>query len=230
MYNYQIPLLGDSHQDALQSRIDQSFGFRDQVNGTFGLQSTRGSSPSVFNFVDTTDLLGLHASVQWSHRFGQRLFLYPGYQYSRMRTRVRPWFENRENVSGMAGITGNDQDPANWGPPSLSFASGLAGLSDGNGADTRTQTSEPSVSMLWIHGRHNVTVGSDFRRQEFNYFSEQNPRGSFVFTGAATAQGGNTTSGTGSDFADFLLGVPDTSALAYGNADKYFREMFTTNM
>ena len=30
--------------------------------------------------------------------------------------------------------------------------------------------------------------------------------------------------GTGSDFADFLLGVPDTSAIAFGNADKYFRE------
>ena len=29
--------------------------------------------------------------------------------------------------------------------------------------------------------------------------------------------------GTGSDFADFLLGVPDTSSIAFGNADKYFR-------
>ena len=27
----------------------------------------------------------------------------------------------------------------------------------------------------------------------------------------------------GNDFADFLLGVPDTSAIAFGNADKYFR-------
>ncbi len=28
---------------------------------------------------------------------------------------------------------------------------------------------------------------------------------------------------TGYDFADFLLGVPDTSSIAYGNADKYLR-------
>ena len=28
----------------------------------------------------------------------------------------------------------------------------------------------------------------------------------------------------GSDFADFLLGIPDTSSIAFGNADKYFRE------
>ncbi|HEX4006393.1 MAG TPA: carboxypeptidase-like regulatory domain-containing protein [Acidobacteriaceae bacterium] len=224
LYNYQVPLVGDSHQDALQARVDQSIGFRNQINGRFGLQSTRGSSPNIFNFVDTTDGLGVNTSVQGSHRFGQRLFLYPGYAYSRMRTRVTPWFENRENVSGLAGITGNDQDPANWGPPALSFSSGIAGLSDGNSADTRSQTNNPSLSLLWIHGRHNVTIGSDYRREEFNYLSQQNPRGAFVFTGAATAAGGSTVSGSGSDFADFLLGIPDTSAIAYGNADKYFRE------
>ncbi len=28
----------------------------------------------------------------------------------------------------------------------------------------------------------------------------------------------------GADFADFLLGTPDTSSIAFGNADKYFRE------
>ncbi len=32
--------------------------------------------------------------------------------------------------------------------------------------------------------------------------------------------------GSGSDVADFLLGVPDAATLAYGNADKYFRGWF----
>lgn len=36
---------------------------------------------------------------------------------------------------------------------------------------------------------------------------------------------GDTRGGSiGSDLADFLLGVPDTSQIAYGNADKYFRQ------
>jgi trimeric autotransporter adhesin len=224
LYNYQVPLLSDSHQDALLSRVDQSLGFRNQINGKFSLQSTRSSSPNVFNFVDTTDLLGLNSSVQWSHRFGQNLFIYPGYQFSRMRTRITPWFENRENVSGLAGITGNDQDPADWGPPGLTFSSGIAGLSDALGANTRNQTSTPSISALWIHGLHNITFGSDFRREEFNYLSQQNPRGAFTFTGAATQGSVNGTPTGGFDFADFLLGIPDTSSIAYGNADKYFRE------
>ena len=50
-----------------------------------------------------------------------------------------------------------------------------------------------------------------------------------MFTGAATQAGGSSSSGgasttTGSDFADFLLGIPDTSAISFGNADKYFRQ------
>ncbi|HEV2280250.1 MAG TPA: carboxypeptidase-like regulatory domain-containing protein [Acidobacteriaceae bacterium] len=220
LYNYQAPLVGDQHQDGVQARLDQSLGFRDQFNGRFALQSTRSSNPNIFGFVDATDLLGINTSVQWSHRFGQRFFLTGSYQFSRLRTRVAPWFAHRENVSARAGISGNDQDPADWGPPALSFSSGVAGLSDQNSADTRTETNAPSLSALWVHGRHNITLGSDFHREEFNYRSQQDPRGSFGFTGAATAAPG----GRGSDLADFLLGVPDTSSIAYGNADKYFRE------
>ena len=70
-----------------------------------------------------------------------------------------------------------------------------------------------------------MTYGGDFRRQEFNQLSQQNPRGAFTFTGAATSTmvNGIQTPGTGSAFADFLIGVPDASSLAFGNADKYFR-------
>ncbi len=103
--------------------------------------------------------------------------------------------------------------PVNWGPPSLSFSSGIAGLTDGLPASNHNQTSAISDSTLWIRGHHNFAAGADFRKQQFNYLSQQNPRGSFDFTGAAT----------GSDFTDFLLGVPDTANIAFGNADKYFR-------
>lgn len=101
----------------------------------------------------------------------------------------------------------------NWGPPSLTFSSGISGLSDGQAAFNRNQTSAISYSLFWFHSPHNVTFGADYRRQQHNDLGQQNARGSFTFTGAAA----------GSDFADFLLGVPDTSAIAFGNADKYFR-------
>ncbi|MGA8597917.1 MAG: carboxypeptidase regulatory-like domain-containing protein, partial [Bryobacteraceae bacterium] len=212
-YNYEIPLASPTHQDALQTRFNKAFNFKDQIYGSFAFQSTRTDSPNLFGFLDTTDLLGINTTLHWSHRFGQRLFMNVGYQFSRLSDRLTPYFENRENVSGLAGISGNNQEPVNWGPPSLTFSSGIAGLSDGLPSFNRNQTGALSYSMLWSHSGHNIAFGGDYRRQEFNYLSQQNPRGAFTFTGVP-----------GSDFASFLLGIPDTSSIAFGNADKYFRD------
>jgi hypothetical protein len=78
---------------------------------------------------------------------------------------------------------------------------------------------------MWLKRPHNITMGGDVRRIQLNLLSQQDARGSFGFTGAATqaTASGVGVAGTGSDFADFLLGTPDTSSIAFGNADKYFR-------
>ncbi|HYL38448.1 MAG TPA: carboxypeptidase regulatory-like domain-containing protein [Bryobacteraceae bacterium] len=212
-YNYQIPIISNTHQDSLQTRVNKTIGRKNQVSGTFALQSTRSDTPNLFGFLDTTGSLGLNANANWRHNFSPRFFTNLGYQFTRFATRLTPFFENRENVSFDAGITGNNQEAVNWGPPSLSFAGGISGLSDGVPSFTRNQTSAVSADNLWARARHNISFGGDFKRQEFNILSQQNPRGTFNFTGAAA----------GSDFAGFLLGVPDTSAIAFGNADKYFR-------
>lgn len=213
-YNFQVPLLNPTHQDALQTRASKTLGRNNQVFGQFSFQRTREDDPDLFGFLDKRNLQGINSGVNWTHRFSQRLFFNLGFQYSRLSTRVTPFFANRANVSGDAGIQGNNQDPANWGPPALNFSSGLAGLSDAQSAFNRSQTSGVSASMLLTHGAHNVAFGGDVRRQQFNYLSQQDPRGTFTFTGSET----------GSDFADFLLGTPRTSSIAFGNADKYFRQ------
>ncbi len=95
------------------------------------------------------------------------------------------------------------------------------GLSDANSAFNRNRTDAFSYSLEWSHFRHNLTGGFDFRRQQFNYLSQANPQGMLTFTG---------TEAGGSDFANFLLGLPDASAIAFGNTsnggnpDKYLRQ------
>jgi outer membrane receptor protein involved in Fe transport len=212
-YNYQIPIVDIVHQDALQSRLNKTFNNKNQLYGNLAFQSLRTDSPNLFGFLDTTDTTGIDASINWQHTLRPHLYGNLGYEFSRLAVRTTAFFENRSNVSGEAGISGNGQDAMNWGPPSLVFASGIAPLSDAQASFNRNQTSALSYSMLWIRGRHNIAFGGDFRRRQFNYLAQQDPRGTFTFTGAAT----------GFDFADFLLGIPDTSSIAFGNADKYFR-------
>src|SRR5207302_180597 len=77
-------------------------------------------------------------------------------------TRVTPYFANRTNVSGNAGITGNDQEPASWGPPTFLFAS-VSGLADALPNFNRTRTHGGGAELYWRRSPHNVTAGGDFR-------------------------------------------------------------------
>lgn len=229
-YNYETEILSHNHSDALQSRLDKTLGRRDQVYGGFGFQSMRANAANLFHYIDTTDTLGIDTHASWSHWYNHRIFSVLGYEFTRQRTLLRPEFENRENISGEAGITGNDQNPQNWGPPALNFSSGIEALSDANSEFNRNRTDAFSLKLSTTRRRHTITVGGDYREQEFNEFTESNPRGTFGFTGAATAAPGSAgassgaVSTSGSDLADFLLGIPDTSALAFGNPEKYFRQ------
>ncbi|WP_051670762.1 carboxypeptidase regulatory-like domain-containing protein [Bryobacter aggregatus] len=209
-YNFQTALVGATHQDNLQARGTQSINRKNQLAGNAAWQSTRSDSTSLFGFNDTTSISGLNLGLNWIHTFRPRLYSVVGVQYSSLRTENTPFFSNRTNVSGAAGILGNNQDPVNWGPPALTFAGGIAALSDGIYALNRNRTSGLSGELGWSRGRHNLAFGGSFRQQQFNILSQEDPRGSFAFTGA-------------SDFAGFLLGVPATSAIAFGNADKYLR-------
>ena len=227
-YNYQVPVVGVNTQNSLQSRLSKTIGSKDQLFGMFSWQqsNTQNSGPNIFNFRDISENSGINGTLNWSHRFGQRIFTRLTYNYNRGSTHVTPYFANLENVSAEAGITGNNQDPLNWGPPSLSFANGLTGLSDQQEQFIRTQANSLLYNMFWNHRSHNITYGFDAHRIQINALQQQNPRGAFSFTGAATAGTSNGTAIHGSDFADFLLGIPDTSSIAFGNPDKYFR---TTN-
>jgi len=230
-YNYQTSVLSNTHQDAMQTRLDKTFSSKNQATARFAFQSTRSNNGSIFkNFVDTTDILGINAGVNWNHHFNQHYYLTTGFGFSRLRTEIRPYYDGRENISGEAGIQsgctppppatptacGNDQDRAEWGPPTLVFSSGIASLTDVNSAFNRNRTDALAAALHYYRGPHNFTFGADFRRQENNILAQQNPRGTFQFITNSTT---NTT-----DFSHFLSGTPDTSAIAYGNADKYFRQ------
>src|SRR5262249_22266725 len=212
-YNYQIPLLSATHQDLLQGRLNKALPPRNTIGGDINIVRSASDNPNLFGFLGTNKQLSINGGANWTRRFGQRFSTTLRYQFGRTRTRVTPFFANLRNVSGDAGITGNYQDPLYWGPPSLIFSGGAAALSDSSPVFNRNQSHTVSFSSLWNRNPHSFTIGGDFKLQQLNVLSQQDARGTFSFTGAAT----------GSDFADFLLGIPSTVSIAFGNADKYFR-------
>ena len=211
-YNYEASLTNFTRQEQFSSRVTQPLNNRNQLIGLLAYQHNTTQQTTIFGFNDSSQISGVDGSLTWTHRVNQFLTIRPRFQYTELTNQSTPYFANRANVSGLAGITGNSQDPQNWGPPSLSFST-VTGLSDGLPNFNRNRTVGGGVEAYWSHGRHNLTFGGDVRRVMVDIESQQNPRGSFSFSGSTT----------GVDFADFLLGVPTTSSIAFGNADKLLR-------
>jgi len=211
-YNFQAPLTTFVRQDQFTSRVTQPINNRNQLIGLLAYQRNATRQTTMFGFEDASAVSGVDTSLTWTRRINQFFTIRPRAQYTELTTSSTPYFANRTNVSGLAGITGNNQDAANWGPPSLTFST-ITGLSDGLSNFNRMRTVGGGVEAYFSHGRHNLTFGGDLRRVALDVESQQNPRGSFSFTGTAT----------GSDVADFLLGTPSTSSIAFGNADKRLR-------
>ena len=204
---------GRRHAPGQRAGANEQAGQEESILGRDGAAKQSYEQYEPVQFSGYQQALGQNLQLGWRHSFTPRTYINFGYQFSRFSSTSIPFFANHQNVSGQAGITGNNQDPLNWGPPSLSFTSGISGLSDSQYSAIHNQTDGFSFDGLWNRGRHNLTYGADYRRQQLNSFSQQNPRGQFQFTGQAE----------GSDFAGFLLGVPDAASIAFGNADKYFR-------
>jgi hypothetical protein len=223
-YNYQAPITTVNNSNNINTRLNQTINTKNRLNGGIGYQGGDGTTPNIFGFIDNNTTRSVNANVSWGHNFTTRTINNLRYTFSRSRSLGAPFFAYRQNVAAELGILGTSQDPRNYGPPTLSF-NNYGGLSDGNSSLTRNQTSSAGESLIWIHGVHNVTVGVDYRRQQINRASDPNGRGSFTFNGQITANliNGIAQTGTGFDFADFLLGRPATSSLRYGNGNLYFR-------
>ncbi len=224
-YNYQIGTTSETNTDNVNIRLNHTINAKNQLSGGLGFQRSNGNNAgNIFQFLDANTGSGINANVGWTYRFTPTFFNTLRFTFSRSTSNATPYFAGLGvNVAAELGITGTDQNPLYWGPPSLSF-SNFTGLSDGSPSENRNQTAAIAESVQRIRGTHTITTGADLRMQQFNPISQSNARGSMVFNGTLTTVPGATSAlGSGFDLADFLLGVPDTSSVAYGNADKYFR-------
>jgi len=215
-YNFQAPIISSMHQDDLQVRGNKSLR-KNSFNTSFAIQSTRNAAPGLLGFLETGRSRGINSSFGYRRSITPRTFINITLSFSRSTNRAVPYYSNRENISADAGITGNNQEAVNWGFPNLIFSNGISPLTLSQASLIRNQTTGIAADGFWARGRHNFQYGVNHRHQQFNVVSQQDARGTFTFTGATT----------GNDFAGFLLGTPDASSIAFGNADKYLRARIT---
>jgi trimeric autotransporter adhesin len=197
-----------------------------QNNLNLALNWTRNNSNIVNPFpslAGATDTQGLNATAAWVYGKG-RATNNLRFTYNHNHISTTNLYSTVTDVTGEAQIGGVSTDPFDWGLPGINFTS-FSGLSDPTPSRQLAQTYTASDTVVWSRGKHNWRFGGDYRRLLQSFQSARNANGTFTFTGFATAEyvGGVEVPGTGSDLADFLLGLPQQSSVQFGTTAYNFR-------
>jgi trimeric autotransporter adhesin len=202
-------------------------GLRQSMNANYNWSHSASDNVNLF-----PQLGGKTASDSQSLQAGytvgyHRLTSISNVNWNRANSHTRNYFTNGPDVETQLGILGPDGSalnatPLNYGVPSVQL-SDLAGLNEVQPRFAIAQTISLSETLSWIHGKHNLRFGGDYRRVHNDFLSSSNGTGSFAFTGLFT-QSATGDVNTGSSFADFLLGLPQQTTLNATVNKSYLRD------
>ena len=209
----------------LRQNVNASYNFShaasDLRNVFLPLGGTTASDGNALNlgYVTSYGRLSNNASVNWN----------------RSSAETRNYFTDTPNnptQTANLNIPNQAQSFANPGfyngVPSLGITN-FAGLSNTTPVQSISQTISFSDFVAWRHRRHNFRLGLDIRRVHADSVGGNNPLGSYTFTGYATSNPADQVAGaggigSGSGFADFLLGLPESTSIQAGIYKTYLRE------
>jgi hypothetical protein len=210
----------------ISGRIDHKLTNKDNLSFNYQINQGNTQSPGTLPDLNSTSATrGQNFTATYRHTFNERLINEFRFQFNRSRAAMLNDYAYQNDVTGNLGITGTSREPINFGPPNISFTN-FASLSLTAPSLRRGQTGHVSDNLRVVKGKHSFQMGFEFRRIESNTNGGTNARGSFVFNGFSTAafdSQGNAVAGTGFDFADFLLGLPQSTSLRYGGDNIYAR-------
>lgn len=213
---------------------------RQNINSNFNYQHMANDIYTVFPaFGGNSATNSLAFGVGYTIGYG-RLTNNLSLTWNRSHAITHNYFTGRHNPANDAGLNLGDtttydtqNNPLNYGIPGVGFAE-FTGFNDTTPADKINQTISFSENSQWNHRRHNIHFGFDVRRIHLDTLAGTNVLGSYTFTGYSTCllttppgtsppTQPTCTTGTGSDFADFLLGLPQQAAIQASNSKYYLR-------
>jgi trimeric autotransporter adhesin len=224
--NFLLQATEPSNTDNLNVHVLHTINSKFNVNGGYNFESERATTlsnyPSIGGNESTRDQ---NVDLGLSHNWSPRLVENTSVNWSRSRLQLLSFNSYGADIAQQLGITGVSAEPIDFGIPQISFTN-FSGIQDPIPQLTRNQTFRFDDGLTWVHQNHTMQFGGEIRRLQFNTDSTPNPRGQFVFTGLVTSEltaSGAPVPGTGSDFADFLLGDPFSTSEQFGNPNTYFR-------
>ncbi len=223
--NFRLIEAVPSNSQNVNARINQTLSRRDQLSFSVNWQGRDSQNLQNYGFIDPTTGNGINATANYRHTFGAGIFQNFTATFNRNSSLTTPFFANGADVAAELGIQGTSSNPLNFGPPTLTFTN-FGSLTDGSPSQTAFYNIGFTDSLSIHRGKNNWTFGGGYTRYFRNSLTDANGRGTFNFTGLATSQlnaEGQPLPNTGLDFADFLLGLPQSNSIRFGSSNTYFR-------
>ena len=116
------------------------------------------------------------------------------------------------DYNGQFGMTGGPVDPRLIGFPLFSITN-FEALGDASNLPIHFTVNnfDAAGTVTWVKGQHAMKIGGDLLRVQFYQPYNNNNRGTYNFTGSWTNQ----------PYADFLLGLPNSTSRQFGTSNNY---------
>jgi hypothetical protein len=154
------------------------------------------------------------ATVQEIHSFTPALVNQIALGYTRWFLDVEP-IDLGNYTSQKLGLQGSNTAGYSSGLANLSFSGGYTGTGNSNSVPeiVPQNTLQLSDTVSYTHDKHNMKFGGSMLHNDFGFFQVGGTPGGLSFTGNYTNNPAGTA-GTGNAWADFLLGLPNSSSKA----------------
>jgi hypothetical protein len=199
-------------------RSRQTQGLRQSVNFNYNWSHSASDNVNIFPELGGKTSSGSN-SLQAGYTVGyHKVTNIFNVSWNRNNSQVTNFFTNGTDVASALGIYGPDGNALNtsannYGVPNITL-SNFAGLNEQQPSFLLSQTISMSETLSWIHDKHNLRFGGDYRRVHRDFLGGTNSTGTFYFTGYYT----------GSALGDFLLGEPLETSIDSAVTKSYLRE------
>lgn len=203
-------------------RAQTTQGLRQSINANYNWSHSASDSVNIMPMLGgktASDSNSLQAGYTLGYHKITSIF---NANWNRSNAHTANFFTNGTDIATQIGVLGPNGSPLNasalnYGLPSIVLSS-FTGITQTQPSFAVNQTISVSETLAWIHGKHNVRFGGEFRRVHHDFLGGNNATGTFYFTGAYT----------GSSLGDFLEGKPQETAINASSQKSYLRQNIFT--
>ena len=213
-------------------------GVHQSINANFNYSHSAADEVNLF-----PDLGGKQQTHQYSLQLGYtigvgRLTNNLTGNLNRTNSELSNFFTNQQDIARNLGInvlSGAAANPLNYGLPNVTLVQ-FSGLNEEQPNFQLNQTLGVSDSSSWVHGKHNVKFGGDYKRIDLSMIGQANlyrhvclyrpgngAAGLFRLAAERERTAATGSRARGSSLADLLLGLPQQTAIQAPYQKAYLR-------